>query len=246
MTTIPVLVAPPRPGLVLPRLAARSPLTETQCAELYAAATRDVCRAAVDSGGDLLVNYRPDDSLPAEYADGDAESEVRKAVAPVTEDARFEVQVGETFAGRAGNTVTHLLESEDAQSVAVTTPAAAFLTRQQVDEAAMKLRRSEVVLGPTTDGRVYYAGFREPVDFEAAFTDPAVQTLTDRALDVGLETDFLPYRPVIETTEDLADALVSIRTRRRADRIVPKYTADVLDDLDLVVEPTADGYTVSR
>jgi 23S rRNA (uridine2552-2'-O)-methyltransferase len=33
----------------------------------------------------------------------------------------------------------------------------------------MKLRRSEVVLGPADDGDLYFAGFKAPVDFEAAF-----------------------------------------------------------------------------
>ncbi|MFB6118594.1 hypothetical protein [Halosegnis sp.] len=244
MTTIAVLVDPPRPGLVFPELVASSPLADDECAALYAAAAQDVCRAAVDSGGDLLVNYRPDDALPG--SGGDAEAEVREMVAPVADDARFEVQVGETFAGRAGNTVTHLLESEDVQSAAVTTPAAAFLTRQQVDEAAMKLRRSEVVLGQTVDGRVYYAGFREPIDFEAAFSTPAVQTLTNRALDAGLEVDYLPYRPVVKTATDLANALVAVRTRQRANRIVPTATADQLEAFGLVVEQTADGSRLAR
>jgi len=107
MTVVCVLADPPRPGLVLRDLVETSPLSTEEAAELYAAALRDVCAAAEASGGDLLVNYRPDDAIPdAHVPDGaDAEREVREAVAPALEapdDARFEVQVGETFAGRAG------------------------------------------------------------------------------------------------------------------------------------------------
>jgi glycosyltransferase A (GT-A) superfamily protein (DUF2064 family) len=246
MTTIAVLVDPPREGLVFDRLAATSPLTEAECADLYAAAVKDVCRAATESGGDLLVNYRGDEALPERFRGGDAEAELRAVVDDVDDEARFEVQVGETFAGRAGNTATHLLDKEGVQSVAVTTPAAAFLTRQHVDEAAMKLRRSEVVLGPAPKSRVYYASFREPVDFADAYAPPALSTLTDRALDAGLAVDFLPQLPVLETGEDLADALVSIRARRRADRIVPVHLADALDGLGLVVDAEGEALTVSR
>lgn len=247
MTTIAVLVDPPRPGLVFDRLAATSPLTDDECADLYVAATRDVCGAVTESGGDLLVNYRPDEALPEQYReDGDAEAELRDVVDPVAEDARFEVQVGETFAGRAGNTVKHLLDAEGEDSVAVTTPNAPLLTRRQVDEAAMKLRRSGVVLGPAPEGRIYYAAFREPVDFEEAYAAPALGTLTDRALDAGHEADFLTRLPVVETGSDLADLLVTLRTRRKSGRVVPEHTADALAGLGLVVEAADDGLAVTR
>jgi len=248
VTTIAVLVDPPRPGLAFDRLAATSPLSDAECADLYAAATRDVCRAVAESAGDLLVNYRPDEALSERFRDpdADAETELREVVDPVAEDARFEVQVGETFAGRAGNTATHLLETEGNDSVAITTPNAPLLTRRQVDEAAMKLRRSEVVLGPAPDGRVYYAAFRDTIDFEDAYAAPALGTLTDRALDAGNDVDFLTRLPVIGHGRDLADLLVTLRTRRKSGRTVPEYTADALEGLGLVVEATDDGLAVTR
>jgi hypothetical protein len=240
MTVVCVLADPPRPGLVLQRLVETSPLDEAAAAELYAAALRDVCRAAEASGGDLLVNYRPDDALPDAHvpADGDAETEVREALAGALDDpdaARFEVQVGETFAGRAGNTVTHLLTEEEAGSAAVTTPAAAFLARTQVDEAAMKLRRAPVVLGPATGGRVYYAGFAEPIDFEGAYTPPALRTLGDHARDAGHDVGFLQTLPVLETGGDLAEVLLRLETRRAAGHVVPTGLAEWVDDAGLSV-----------
>lgn len=248
MTTVTVLVDPPRPGLVFDRLEATSPLTGVECATLYTAVTRDVCRAVRESGGDLLVNYRSDDALPERFRDAtaDAAAELRDVVEPVASDARFEVQVGETFAGRAGNTTTHLLDAESAGAVAVTTPATPLLTRRQVDETAMKLRRSEVVLGPAPGGRVYYAAFREPIDFEDAYATPALGTLTDRALDAGHDVDYLTRLPIVETGRDLADLLVTLRTRQRSGRTVPEHTADALEGFGLVVEPTDEGLTVAR
>jgi len=236
MTTVAVLCDPPREG-VLSTLADSSPLTPAECADLYAAMLGDVCRAVETSGGELLVNYRGDEDAEAELR-----SVVRDALAD-PDEARFEVQVGETFAGRAGNTATHLLETEGVVSAAVVEPTGAFLGRSQIDNAAMKLRSSEVVVGPATDGRVYYAGFREPIDFDGAYAPPAVETVTDRGVDAGLDVDFLPMLPVVETGDDLAEALSFIRARQRAGRIVPERTTAVLDDLGLTV--VAEGADLS-
>lgn len=239
MTTTAVLVDPPSSG-VLGRLVETSPLSEPEAADLYAAMSKDVVSAVDDSGGPLLVNYRSED----------AEAEIRDlldgVVDPDADDVRFEVQVGETFSGRAGNTATHLLESEDEGSVAITRPEAAFLARTEIDGAAMKLRSSEVVLGPAPGGRVYFAAFKDTIDYADAFAPPAVETLTDRGLDAGHDVDFLETKPVVETGADLAEAITTIRTRRKADRIVPRHLAEWIADSDLAVEADDDGLTLVR
>jgi glycosyltransferase A (GT-A) superfamily protein (DUF2064 family) len=250
MTVVAVLCDPPREGLVLPRLPDTSPLSPADAVDLYVAGLRDVARAVEESGGDLLVNYRPDDALPAEHrGETSAEADVRAAVRPALSDpdeARFEVQVGETFAGRAGNTVTHLLENEGATTAAVVEPTAPTLARQAIDSAAMKLRRHDAVLGPSTGGRVYYAGFAEPIDFGDAYAPPALGTLTDRALDVGQEVDYLPMTPVVATGSDLVDLLALVRARHAAGRIVPEHTTDWLDDAGLALVPGEDGPELTR
>lgn len=243
MTTVAVLVDPPREGLVLQELVETSPLSGGEAADLYAAMTMDVVGAVADSGAELLVNYRGEEALEG---DGDAEAEVRTLVGEVVEDARFEVQVGETFAGRVGNTLAHLLEQEEVQTAAAVEPTAAFLARSAVDSAAMKLRRSEVVLGPAPGGRVFYAGFREPVDFQDAYAPPAVETLTDRGRDAGLDVDYLPMEPVVETGDDLAAALSLLRARRKAGRTVPAHTAAVLEEFELAVEGSEEGLRLVR
>ncbi|WP_248907184.1 hypothetical protein [Halocatena marina] len=266
MTTIAVLCDPPRDGLVLTALPETSPLSTTEATELYTAMLQDACRAVEASGGELLVNYRPDDALPehdgqtktveselesepkSESKD-EAEAHVRAVVDNTLDDpdvARFERQVGETFSGRAGNTATHLLEREGVGTVAIVKPNAPFLSRQQIDTAAMKLRRSPVILGPSTDGRVYYAGFRETIDYADAYTAPAVETLTDRAIDAGHEVDFLPQFPVVESGTDLAEALALIRARRRAGRLVPEHTTAFLDSLGLSIVECEHGLDLTR
>ncbi|RXK49349.1 DUF2064 domain-containing protein [Halorientalis pallida] len=248
MTTVAVLADPPREGLVLPELAAATPLSEVEAAELYTAMLRDVCRAVEASGGDLLVNYRADDDLPAH--DGESsEAQLRAAVAPALEspdEARFEVQVGSSFSARAGNTVSHLLDQEQVTSAAVVEPTGPFLTRGIVDNAAMKLRRHEVVLGPAGDGRVYYAGFAEGIDFEDAYEPPVVESLTDRGVAADYSVDFLPMAPVVETRADLVTAITQTAARAGAGRNHPGHTAQCLVGLGLDVTAGGDGSELVR
>lgn len=246
MTTVAVLCDPPRPGQVLGRLVETSPLSEAEAADLYEALLKDTVAAAESSGGDLLVNYRDDEAL--DVAGEDAETELREVVADVVdpEEARFEVQVGETFAGRVGNTATHLLETEDVSSVAIARPEAAFLARTEIDESAMKLRTTDAVIGPGPDGRVYYAAFGDTIDFTDCYRAPAFETITDRVLDAGLDAEFVATKLYVETGADLADALTQVRTRRKAGELVPRHFAEWAAESELVVETDEDGLALVR
>lgn len=240
MTTIAVLTDPPREGLVLDRLVETSPLSPAEARDLYAAFFRDVIRAVETSGGELLVNYRPEDLLPDDHRTGtDPEAELRALAKPALSDldeARFERQVGSTFAARAGNTATHLLEREGVRSVAVVEPTVPMLTRKEIDSAAMKLRSNEVVLGPSDRGRVYYAGFTATLDFADAYTPPPLATLSHRATDADHDVAFLPHLPTVETGDDLVTLLAEIEARRTAGRVVPPFTAEAIDDLGLRID----------
>ena len=249
MTVVAVLCDPPRPGLVLPDLVDGGPLTEAEAAELYAAMLKDTFLAVERSGGDLLVNYRPEELLPEAYRredDGEggggdeditAEAEVRALAADALsdlDDVRFEVQVGSSYAARAGNTATHLLREEGVDSVATVRGTAPFLTRTAIDSAAMKLRSTPVVLGPAPEGRVFYAAFTEPIDFADAFASPEVATLAARGDAADLDVDFLPMQPVLRAVDDLDTVLPLLEARRDAGRIVPRWTAPLVAELGLL------------
>lgn len=242
MTTVAVMAQPPEPG-VLPELVADDVLSEAEAADLYEAMLADVCETVDASGGDLLVNYRPADGIDADV--DDTEAAVRGVVDPVVdEEPRYEVQVGSTFSARVGNTVTHLLEREGVETVGVLRPTAALCGRQRIDSAAMKLRTSTAVLGPSTGGGVYYAAFGDTIDFEDAFATPAVETLVRRANDAGHDVDFVPPVPTMTSREDLLTAVPQLRAHRESGgRWVPGRTMDVVDSLGLRVE---DGPTLVR
>ncbi|MCL7418638.1 MAG: hypothetical protein M8354_12480 [Halalkalicoccus sp.] len=237
MTTVAVFADPPRPGLVLPNLVETTPISPEEAADLYGTMLADTCLAVEQSGGELLVNYRPADALPEPHAGGDPETEIRSLLEGVLDESpRMEVQVGSTHAARVGNTLTHLLETEEVASAAALSPTAPLCFRTHIDSAAMKLRNSPVVLGPATRGRIAFAGFTDPIDFEGAYDPPAVETLAWRAGDAGLETDFLPMLPVVETGSDLTTVVSLIRARRVAGRIVPPNTTEWIEGGGVRVE----------
>ncbi|WP_324758304.1 hypothetical protein [Haloarcula montana] len=245
MTTVAVLADPPVEGAVLERFSGGL-LDAGEAADLYTAMVRDICRAVEDSGGELLVNYRPADQVPA---DVDPEQSLREVLEPALaspDEARYEVQVGETFAGRVGNTVTYLLEEENVTTAAAVDPTGALLSRKRIDSAAMKLRSSEVVLGPSTEGRVYYAAFSDTIDFEGAYATPAVETLTNRARAAGLAVDFLPSDPVVARPSDLRSVIPLLNARQRAERLVPPRTTECLADLGLTLDVDGDDLSLVR
>ena len=244
-----VPVDPPREGLVLSSLVDETPLSAADARALYEAAVADVCWAVAESGGDLLVNYRDAETLPDEHVTDDLEpeAEVRALVIDALgEDAiagdgdrdagvRFERQVGSSRAARVGNTVTHLLEREGADSVGVLEPTVPLVRRTEIDSTAMSVRRHEVVLGPSSEGRTYLAGFAEPIDFTDAYATPEVTTLAARATDEGLGVGFAPMLPTIATPAGLRSTVALLEARGLAEQPGGEATAAVIDNLGLSV-----------
>jgi glycosyltransferase A (GT-A) superfamily protein (DUF2064 family) len=246
MTVVAVLADPPREDLVLSTLPESTPLSASDAVALYEAALADTVTAVQDSGGECIVNYRDEDTLPEEHSEGDARAEIDALLADAElDDVRREVQVGSTPAARVGNTVTHLLEREEARTAAVLRPTAPLVGRQQIDSAAMKLRRHDAVLGPSTAGRVYYAGFAEAVDFEDALVHPALETLTTRVDDARATADYLPALPSIATPVGLAETVATIRSRETTGLAVPERTAAAIEELGIRVDPDGDGVVLA-
>lgn len=239
MTTVVVLADPPVEACVpnlLPEGVEGGPDSD-----LYRAMLADVCTAIQRGEGEVLVNHPPSEAVP----DGvDPEESLREALGervPAPAEIRYEVQVGESKSGKVGNALTHLLESEGEETVAVADAAALFLRREHLGNAAMQLRTSEVVLGPAPDGRVYFAGFRESIDFEDAFGDPPIERLANRGREAGHAVSFLPMTPTFDGPDDFETVLSLLRARRRAERLVPERTAALLAEWGLVADGGSDN-----
>lgn len=203
---------------------------------LYRASFADICETVLHGKADLLVNY-PD---PAWFdGDVDPESEVRSILDTELTDAqevRYEVQVGESRSGRVGNALTHLLDTEDEETVAVIEPTVPLFTRGNVGTLAMKLRTNDIVLGPAERGRVYLAGFAEPIDFADVFRPPAIETIPNRARADELDIEYLPMLPRIDSESGFATTVSVVRSRATADRRVPGRTAAAIEDIGLSVD----------
>lgn len=249
MTVVAVMVDPPRPGLALSELAGTSPLTDAEAAELYAAMLKDTFIAIEGSGGELLVNYRPDELLPdAHRTDTDPQAQLRALAADALEDVsdvRFEPQVGSNLSARAGNTITHLLREEGADSAAIMPGTAPLVTRATIDTAAASLRRASVVLGPSADGLVHYAGFTDPgIDFTDAIAGTVLSRLARRAADADLETAFIEYSPVVERGADLRTLLALLEAREIAGKSLPAFTTARIEEIGLAVEDSDESRIV--
>jgi len=231
MTTVVVLADPPVENCVPELLPAD--VEGGADSDLYRAMLADVCTAIQRGEGEVLVNHPPQAAVP----DGvEPESSLRDALdgrVPAPSEIRYEVQVGESRSGKIGNALTHLLESEGEETVAVADPTGLFLRREHLGNAAMQLRTSEVVLGPAPGGRVYFAGFRESVDFEDAFADPPIERLANRGREAGRTVSFLPMTPLFAGPGDFETVSSLLRARRRAERLVPEQTAALLTEWGL-------------
>jgi len=236
MTVVALPAEPPRAGHALSDLVEADVCTADEAAALYEAMVQDAIATVARSGGDLLVNYPPAE----DYHDAvDPEAELREVVGTVLDDpdsVRYEVQVGSTESARVGNTITHLLREEGVDTAAILRPEAPLAGRTAIDAAAMKLRSDPVVLGPAPGGRIYYAGFAEPIDFEGAFEGPAVETLTVRAADAGHGVNFEAMQPLLQRSDDVEDLLPMLRARVRVDGLFPEATANVVSELGLGAE----------
>lgn len=230
---------PPHESLIPSPLYEDTDLSPSAATDLYRAMAADVCRAVAASGGDLLINYRDEDTLPADVAETveDPEAEARALVVDAlgdAEDVRIERQVGSSRSARVGNTVTHLLEREDVGTVGVLEPTAALVGRTEIDGVAMSLRRHDVIIGPSQGGDVYLAAFSEPIDFTDVYDETPVAAVATRAQEDGLDVGFAPRVPTVTDESGLMGTSAEVVARRVANRPVATLTGALFEELGVL------------
>ncbi|MFB6162691.1 MAG: hypothetical protein ABEJ86_04525 [Halococcoides sp.] len=230
MPTIVVRTPPPHPAAVADGSLGDALDEDTRVA-LREALLCDACRAVAASGSDPLVTVEP---IAGDRADDRALDAVEAALDRGLETApRVEPQVGSTPSARLGNTVTHLLDERSSVGVVF---AGAIVDRSTLDQATIQLRTADVVLGPAPGGRLAYAGFVDPIDFESALDAPAIRTVADRAEEADRETTTIDLRPRVTDRETLADVTALVEARRRAGDRVPETLAAWIEEFGPVGE----------
>ena len=242
MTVVVLMADAPVEGIACAELVEETPLTPADGLELYEAVLKDVYQTLAASSVDVLVNYPAQSDVSGGKESSLApETALRKLAGEAVEpdrlaDFRFEVQVGSDFSAKAGNAITHLLEDEEVTSAAVLRPCVPRLVRSVVDEASIKLRRNEVVLGPAGEGDVFFAGFTAPIDFEGVFEDRSLEEVAARAGDEGLTVDFVRNREVLRTARDFRSVVTRLRAAVLAGKPVPGHTWSFIEEQGLRVE----------
>lgn len=248
MTTVVLLPDPPVEGIACQRLVEETSLTPADGLALYRALLADTMVTLERSTIDILVNYPTQEDLPADADPEDPKAELRKIAARAMEPdrfegVRFEPQVGSDFSAKAGNAITHLVRDEDLQSAAVLRPCVPRLARSVIDEAALKLRRADVVIGPANRGEVYYAGFSDLIDFEGVFETRPLEEITRRAVEAGLEVDFQRSRELLWEPADLVGVLSRLNADTLAGKPVPEHTWETVQKREIAMR---DGEFTSR
>lgn len=235
MTTVAIMADPPIPGLVLRDLIGVVDLSADDVAKLYVAMFKDVMIAIEHSGGELLINYQSTENLPSEFnSDTDPADELASIATSVLDgEPRLEKQVGSNKYERYRNTITHLLDVESVQSAAFVPACTPLMTRVIIDSAAMKLRRHEVVVGPTVNGDLYYAGFTAVPDLSIPRDISPVEAVARHAVKAGFMVDVLKDGHIVSDAGSLAELLLRVRTLRAANHPVPTFTAQWFDEHDI-------------
>ncbi|MFB6109956.1 MAG: DUF2064 domain-containing protein [Halodesulfurarchaeum sp.] len=227
MTTVVLVADEPVEGVACGDLVEQTDLTPADGLALYRAVVGDTMATLARSTVDVLVNYPPG-----------SEDDLREIAAEAMpadrfEAVRFEPQVGSDFSAIAGNAITHLIREEERQSATALRPCTPRLARSIVDEAALNLRREDVVLGPADRGQVYLAGFAELIDFADAFEGAPIEELTRRAREADLSVGFVRHRTLLSSASDLGTVRRRIEADRLAGKPVPERLWSVLQDRDL-------------
>lgn len=231
MTTVAVLVEDSSKRTLLSDLVERNVLSRGETGDLFEAMVRDVIGTVDRSGGEVVVAARTDDvDLGGTDPHGETDESLRHRFGEAVE-GELEVEVsGESDrASWIEAVLRSLLDRPGVETAAVVPASVPMLERTHVDGAAMRLRRSSMVLGPDHRGGTFYVG----TDGSAAFgggLDPSVEvSLVREARRRGSEVDFLPVVPTVRGGRDLRWLVGHVEALRAAGRRVPARTAAWID-----------------
>ena len=217
-----LFVKEPRPGAVKTRLT--PPLTPQQAANLYTAFVVDTAATVGASAADLkVIAHTPDD----------AEDSISRLVEN-PDDFRFWPQEEGNLGKRMNAALRRSFElgCDRAVIVGSDTPS---LPHSVIDEGLELLKKTDVVIGPSTDGGYYLVGQRGA---EKQLFD-GIQWSTGRVLEQSLKQlgssslSLLDPWYDVDTAEDAAFLKIHLFVLKRAGTPVAPRTRAALEELDL-------------
>lgn len=180
MATIGVVTEPYDDATIIDALREHQALDDDPARRVYRGVIMDLVSAAAGSGGEPVL------LVPAAGASIDADQLIEDAVGPTPDIPVHPYDPGELFFDAVGQV---------GEPTAVISPANPLVQRTHIDAAAMKMRRHDVVLGPTAAGGVWYHGIHEPREGEWIDPAPGVTGIVEDHLAAERSVDFIPPWP---------------------------------------------------
>ncbi len=232
MTTATVLLDAAMMRQIHGELTAETPLEPEETRDLLECAVRDTVVAVDASGANLVLAVTDRTPTPIfEWDDIDA------GVAELSDDCGIEREMGVVPVDRGGVNVASLLdaaiEERPGPSVSILRPISPLLQRRHLDGMTMRLRRDDVVLGPTTTSEWYAIGRGRDVSLGHIDTSPSLTGTALGVAEADVSIDLLPALPAITSVTGLAGTIALLEAYALAGRAVAPWTAQFLDDTEL-------------
>lgn len=241
MTTVAVELPPRNASRIASALARSTALSVTEASDLLLHVAKDAIRAVDRSGGDLVMLVPPEASSEEVFGWEDPRAEARRLAEEVitAETAPTVFEPPESEARRSiAAVLSSLFRSTSAASAAILRPITPLVQRRHLDAAAMRLRTHDVVIGPSTGSRWYFAGVSDELTLPVAGADEHLTTLALAANETDRSLDLLPILPGVLTDRGLAGVVSILEASLLAEKDVAPATHGWIDEVGLRSDPT--------
>ena len=238
MTAIVVALPPRSIAKTTDTIVDETPLSREQTTAILDGVVQDGLRAAHESGGPLSIWIDESTRTVSEWNDprGHARNLIEGALPSDAPMPEIDTESPTEYAAIAA-----AIERTNEASGAVLIPGTPFVQRRHIDEAAMRLRQTDVVLGPATAGTWYLFGHREEVEFSYPEDSYLSSTIARQATASDYSMNLLRTLPGIWDGNSLADAVTTLTIADYADLSVGPFTRAWLEQHSIQTVNTAEG-----
>lgn len=205
--------------------------------DLFHAACADAASAVEESGGELYLAITTQEP-PTGQRDARAFAD-ELADTVLDEDATILDVPGEDGVPDTTQTLASVRADSDAASVAVLDPRVPLIGRQHLDTAAMRLRRNDVVIGPTPTGGCYFVGTSLAADALPRVWDTDIDATTRALAETDNALGFIAILPRLAHADTISGITALVNAFNRSDQSVAPFTRACLDRYDEIGTDTS-------